>query len=122
LHIHGTKDTLVPYNGPDKKTDVAKILRFRSVDDTIAACIKANGCSATPEVSEIEPKIDKIQVTRKIYNSGKNGSEVVLYVLQDGGHVWPGALLQVPAFLGPSTRNISANDVIWDFFKKHSLK
>jgi polyhydroxybutyrate depolymerase len=122
LHIHGTKDTLVPYNGPNKKNDVVKVLQFRSVDDTIAACIKANGCSDRPEVSEIEPKVDKIKVTRKAYNNGKDGSEVVLYVMEDAGHVWPAALLGVPAFLGPTTRNISANEVIWDFFKKHALK
>lgn len=121
LHIHGTKDTLVPYNGPDKKTDVMKILRFRSVDDTIAACIKANGCDEKPVEHELEMKVDKIKVTRKNYNNGKNGSEVVLYV-HDGGHVWPSAVLGVPAYLGPSTKNISANEVIWEFFKKHSLK
>lgn len=122
LHIHGTKDTLVPYNGPDKKNDLVKVLQFRSVDDTISACLKANGCSERPEVTEIEPKVDKIKITRKAYNNGKNGSEVVLYVMEDAGHVWPSSVLGVPAFLGPSTRNINANEVIWDFFKKHALK
>jgi polyhydroxybutyrate depolymerase len=122
LHIHGTKDSLVPYKGPDRKTDVAKILRFRSVDDTIAACIKANGCSDKAEETEIEMKVDKVKVTRKAFNKGKDGSEVVLYTLENGGHVWPGSVLPMQAFLGTSTRNIMANDVIWDFFKKHALK
>jgi len=123
LHIHGTKDLLVPFNGPDKKKDIGKLLRFRSVDDSIQICVKANGCNEKSMDSEIEGMADKIKVTRKVYGEGKNGSEVVLYVLQDAGHVWPDSKLPViPAMLGPSTRTISANVVIWDFFKKHTLK
>ena len=48
-------------------------------------------------------------------------ADVVLYVIENGGHTWPGSLL-APAFLGLSTRNISANDIMWEFFRKHTLK
>jgi polyhydroxybutyrate depolymerase len=48
------------------------------------------------------------------------GAEVVLYRIEGGGHTWPG---QPPpnAFLGKSTMNIVANDLIWEFFERHSL-
>jgi polyhydroxybutyrate depolymerase len=120
LHIHGTKDALVPYEGPNKK-GTPNFLKFRSVDDTVAACVKANGCSDKKIESEVDMKADKMKVTRRTYNNGKNGSEVVLYILDDGGHVWPGSTLN-PIVLGKTTDNINANELMWEFFKKHSRK
>src|SRR4029077_10187735 len=38
LHIHGTIDRLVPYEGAGPT--VAAFMKFQSVDDTIAACVK----------------------------------------------------------------------------------
>lgn len=37
-----------------------------------------------------------------------------------GGHTWPGR--DTVRFLGKSTHNISANDLMWDFFKRHPMK
>jgi polyhydroxybutyrate depolymerase len=50
-----------------------------------------------------------------------DGAEVVLVEIEGGGHTWPG---QEPRlrFLGKSTKNISANDLIWEFFQKHPMK
>jgi polyhydroxybutyrate depolymerase len=121
LHFHGTKDTLVPYNGPDPKKDSLGIMKFRSVEDTIMACVKANGCSETPNVTAMPLTEDRVKVIRKEYSKGKAGSEVVLYIVEGGGHTWPGSTLS-PPFLGLSTNNISANEIMWEFFKKHPLK
>lgn len=119
VHFHGTKDNLVPFKGLPNKD--GKIYKFRSVPDTIAACVKANGCGEKPTETMIEGKEDKLKVIRKNYGKGKDGAEVVLYVVEDGGHTWPGMTL-APAFLGLSTKNISANEVMWEFFRKHALK
>ncbi len=121
LHIHGTKDLLVPFNGPAKPKDTPKFLKFLSVDDTIMKCVKANGCADKPTTAALDPKVDKIKVTRKTHGQGKNGSEVVLYVIEDGGHVWPGSDFNMPG-LGTSTKNILANELIWEFFRKHAMK
>ena len=121
LHFHGTKDTLVPFNGPNAKNDSFGIMKFRSVNDTVMSCVKANGCSETPVVTEMAMKQDKVKVLRQEYGKGKDGSEVVLYVIEGGGHTWPGSTLS-PPFLGLSTNNISANEIMWEFFKKHPLK
>jgi len=60
------------------------------------------------------------QVTRKIYAAKEAARKVVLYVIDGGGHTWPGA---TPVrFLGKSTAQISANDLIWEFFRKHPMK
>jgi len=62
-----------------------------------------------------------MKVTRQTYGGGKDGAEVVLVVVDGGGHTWPGQLPPV-TFVGKSTKNISANDLMWAFFKKHPMK
>ena len=47
MHFHGTADKLVPFGGPGSGTP--KFLGFKSVEDTIKICAKANGC---PEEAE----------------------------------------------------------------------
>ena len=46
---------------------------------------------------------------------------MVLFVIEGGGHTWPGKQPPV-GFIGKSTKNISANDLIWEFFEKHPMK
>jgi polyhydroxybutyrate depolymerase len=60
-------------------------------------------------------------VTRKTYTSGKDGSEVALVVIEGGGHTWP-CRRSPAATLGKSATNVSANDLMWEFFQKHELK
>jgi polyhydroxybutyrate depolymerase len=49
------------------------------------------------------------------YGGCKDGTAVVLYVIDGGGHTWPGAAIDVQR-LGVTTHEISATDLIWDFF------
>ncbi len=118
LHFHGTEDRLVPYGGPDRR--VPKFLTFKSVDETVATWVKLNGCQSEPVVEELpDTAEDGTKVTRKTYR-GANGAEVVLVTIACGGHTWPGR--GAPFFLiGRSTRDICANDLIWEFFSRHPL-
>ncbi len=120
LHFHGTKDGLVLFGGPDER--IPKNLKFLSVDASIRAWAEANGCPQTPEVFEIPDRVeDGTRVLRKSYGPGKGGAEVILYIIEGGGHTWPGREPRV-RYLGLSTRDIAANDLIWEFFQKHALK
>jgi polyhydroxybutyrate depolymerase len=60
-------------------------------------------------------------VIRSTYGQCKDGAEVVLVAVEGGGHTWPGREPGLRA-LGKSTRNISANDLMWEFFEKHPMK
>lgn len=116
MHFHGTLDTLVPFEPKGRG-----LLRGRSIEETMAAWAKINGCSEKPVVSEMPKKDgDKVKVTKKTWEKGKDGAEVVLYVLDGGGHTWPGAPLKV-GFLG-ETSSLPANDLMWEFFQKHPMK
>jgi polyhydroxybutyrate depolymerase len=119
LHIHGTADRLVPYEGSSPK--IAAFMKFLSVEDTIAACVKRNGCAMCPRTTELPMPNDQLRITRRAYEAGAGSAEVILYVVDGGGHTWPGRPFG-GGILGPYTMNMHANDVIWDFFSKHSLK
>jgi polyhydroxybutyrate depolymerase len=120
IHFHGTRDGLVLYGGPDERTPPN--IKFLSVDDTIRAWVRLNGCPDVP-IAETLPDhaSEGTTVRRKSYGPGKDGAEVVLYVIEGGGHTWPGREPRV-RLLGKSTRDISANDLMWEFFQKHPMK
>ena len=82
----------------------------------------ANGCRTEAEREELPERTDNgTRVSRDRFAGGRDGSEVVLYTIWGGGHTWPG---QDPRMdlMGKFTRDINANDLIWDFFQKHPLK
>lgn len=126
MHFHGTGDEFAPFHGGKGKGSplVPAKLRpeFRSVEHTVQCWVKANGCLPKPKIERLPNKTaDGMKSTRKTWSGGKDGSEVVLIEIEGGGHTWPGQK-PIAAMLGPSTMDISANDLMWDFFQKHPMK
>jgi polyhydroxybutyrate depolymerase len=120
MHFHGTRDEFIPFTGGRGQKSISGT-DFRSVEDSIRAWVKANGCDENPKIDQLSKSGDETTVTRKIYSGGKDGTEVVLVVIEGDGHTWPG--MRSPAkTLGKSALNVSANDLIWEFFQKRKLK
>ncbi len=118
IHFHGTDDRFAPFQGGKGRGPT----EFYSVEHSIRQWVKANGCEQEPVIGTLPDKAeDGTSITRKTYGSGRDGSEVVLLVIHGGGHTWPGREPRLK-FLGKSTRNLSASDAMWEFFKKHPLK
>jgi polyhydroxybutyrate depolymerase len=119
MHFHGTKDSFVPFDGPDRRARA--MMPFQGVEESVKTWAKVDGCDEDPKVTEETLKRDdKTKVTRKTYGGGKGGAEVVLFVIEGGGHTWPGQ----PALplLGKSAKGLPANDLMWEFFKKHPME
>jgi polyhydroxybutyrate depolymerase len=124
MHFHGTGDEFAPFNGGFGKGALGRagITEFRSVDHTIQSWVKANGCKPEPEVIALPDKADDgMKCTRKTWSGGEDGREVVLIEIENGGHTWPGNE-PIVAMLGKSTKDISANDLMWAFFQEHPMK
>ena len=120
LHFHGTDDKLVPYAGAGERAKA--FVPFKSVDETLRLWAKIDGCPETPVVVDLpDSAADGTTVQRKTWGPGTEGAEVILYVIDGGGHTWPGSDRPI-RFLGKSTKDISANDLIWEFFEKHPMK
>ncbi len=125
LTINNTNDPLVPFEGGEiqgkiKRVKLGKVL---SVNESVGFWVKQNNCSKTPVVTK-EPDRDPddgTRVTREQYIDGNDGTEVILYSVDGGGHTWPGGVQYLPEWIiGKTSRDIDANVVIWDFFKRHS--
>ncbi|MHC4427100.1 MAG: extracellular catalytic domain type 1 short-chain-length polyhydroxyalkanoate depolymerase [Planctomycetota bacterium] len=115
LIIHGTKDGLVPY-------DARSVLGHETlnVDDAVAYWAARNGCNPTPAVEELEDRDpgDRTRVTVERYGGGD--APVVLYRVEGGGHTWPGGREPSLGILtGRMSRDLTASDVIWEFFAAH---
>ena len=120
IHFHGTLDEFVPIAGGRGPRSMSQA-DFLPVDEAIRTWVEINGCRREPIITEL-PKTadDRMTVVRQEYAARRDGTSVVLYVIHGGGHTWPGRSTRI-AMLGPSTLNISANDLLWEFFEKHPM-
>jgi polyhydroxybutyrate depolymerase len=119
IHFHGTKDNVVPFQMAKEKA--LSFMKLKGVEDSIQTWVKLNGCNDKGTVDVLSKGGDELKVTRTTYSGGKDGAEVVSVVIEGGGHTWPGQKPPV-GFIGESAMNISANDLIWEFFQKHKLR
>lgn len=124
LIISGTDDPLMPFNGgyitgPFGHKKLGQVI---SIQETVRFWSVYNACSLSPVIT-YEPDNDPHDgtiVKKEMYSGGKNLSEVVVYIIQGGGHTWPGGYQYLPqTLIGKTTRDINATQIIWDFFKRH---
>jgi polyhydroxybutyrate depolymerase len=114
LLIHGTADKVVAYDG--------KPGGYLSAQDSYAYWLKRNDISATASRRTINA--DTGDGTDVSWIEQSNGQQTVaLATVREGGHTWPGAdAFNVGLPIGKTTRDIDANEVIWQFFEKHRMR
>ncbi len=121
LHFHGTEDDFIPFKGGRGPRSLTTT-EFIPVERSIQNWGKANGCPEKPVVTQLPVKIqDGTSVEQRTYGPGKDGAEVILMVISGGGHTWPGRE-PTARFLGKTTKNLSADDLLWEFFQRHPMK
>jgi polyhydroxybutyrate depolymerase len=118
MFIQGTKDPLVHIDGG---VIGQKHGRNVSLAEASSFWRKWDQTSSKPETEELPDHAnDGTSVRRDVYSNGKQGTEVVVYTIEGGGHTWPGGAQYLPAFLiGKASHNLDGTQVIWEFFKKH---
>ena len=107
LHIHGTRDRMVPFGGGVGERSVTRVTNppVREVIDRWRGYVDATGA---PIVEHDQPATIETWVA-------PDGTEIALCTIERGGHVWP----------GPHTRFRStasafdATPFIWRFFARH---
>jgi polyhydroxybutyrate depolymerase len=120
IYIHGTADPLVPFTG-GVMTAVGTaggtvLSHFQAIDKWISI----NGCNSIPTITDL-PDIanDGTTIKQRVYAGGTNASEVVSYVILNGGHTWPqGYQYLNEAIIGKTSQDMNACEVIWTFFKR----
>lgn len=111
MHIHGTNDFVVPYNGNSS---------FKSVDVSVEYWNNWNNCPDEPQVFQYPDLVaDNSTVEAYVYGLCNEGVEVRVLKINNGGHTWPGN--SASGGIGITNMDISASAEIWDFVSRFSV-
>lgn len=101
IAFHGIQDALVGFEGGSS---------FPPIRDAVATWAEGLGCAAEPDVTKHNTHIEL-----SIYNDCTSGDGAVqFYVVDGGGHTWPGADLFNDTTI--TTQEIDMSELIWQFF------
>jgi polyhydroxybutyrate depolymerase len=91
--------------------------------DTTELWVTSNDCPKTAKQSELADRDtgDGCRVKVARWTGGRDGSEVLCYTIEGGGHTWPGGAQYLPErVIGKVCRDFDATEAIWEFFKTHA--
>jgi polyhydroxybutyrate depolymerase len=115
IAFHGTHDTRIPYDGGrPTENNTRGAYSYLSVNESIAFWVTYDDCETPPE-RNISSSGNIITDT---YNGGKDNTSVVLYTIINGTHSWPGGTKGRERGDEP-TMEISATEIMWEFFQNH---
>jgi polyhydroxybutyrate depolymerase len=114
LHVHGTTDHTVPYaTGAANSIGAEQTVAFWRDTD---ACARISDTTYLPDINTGDSST--VQLIR--YQNCPASNEVLFYKIINGGHTWPGGIINIPSY-GNTNRDISATDEIWKFFSRYTL-
>ena len=116
LHIHALDDDHVLYQGGAGEQafrDRDQVMDFVSVPDTVAHWAERDHCQGPAQTLWQHP-----DARCDVHARCAEGSVVQWCTTQTGGHSWPGAE-RTRRGKAAASQALSANDVIWAFFKAH---
>jgi polyhydroxybutyrate depolymerase len=108
IAFHGTEDACVPFEGGPVTCGAGRAA-IPSTEDAAASWARHNGCNTVPARASFSASVRTVA-----YSECRDETAVVLFVVQGGGHTWPGAA--DVSRLGVTTQEVDATDQIWDFF------
>jgi polyhydroxybutyrate depolymerase len=122
LIMMGTADTIMPWQGATATDQSGRPIYVTApMDNTGAFWANHNGCEGQYEPTNI-PSDDpdsEVQVWRT--SDCVSDTEVVIYAVIGGGHVWHGVRDFEDAQLGEVNMDINASEEIWTFFQQYDL-
>lgn len=109
LGMMGNADLVVPIQGG--RVNCCGGWPIAPASETMARWAAQAGCDGDGREKEIADHVD-----RTTWDGCLGGVEVQYYVIDGGGHTWPGA--PDTHLLGPTNQEIDASKVMWDFFER----
>ena len=105
IMMMGTADPIVNYDG--------SAYAYGSMDDTVNSWLDVDNIASEPVETVWGPTSrDSTVVHRYVYSGGTDGTEVILFKVEGGGHTWPGGLLY-SSYVGAVTTHIDGSALIW---------
>lgn len=123
LAIQGSVDPFMPLEGGDTEHKTLKIGDggfVESANSTMKFWAIKNKCIPFPITTRLPLQInDGTWVEQITYAQCVDSTEVRYYIVHGMGHGWPPKRPQAPRLAGPTSQNIDATKVIWEFFSTH---
>jgi polyhydroxybutyrate depolymerase len=117
--VMGTEDPLVPFAGGKVARKNGEVI---SADAGARLFAELNGCEKDPTVErlpDVDPQ-DGTTVELRRWSGCQAGAHVELYVVEHGGHTWPGGWGYFKeSFIGKTSKDLSASEAAWRFFTAH---
>jgi polyhydroxybutyrate depolymerase len=107
VSFRGTEDPCVPFDGGTSQC--GQKLPVAPVEDVMRNWATHDGCNLDAARERFSAHVRTVS-----YSECANDTAVVLFVIEGGGHTWPGSI-DVPR-LGATTHEMNATDEIWRFF------
>lgn len=112
IMFNGELDEHVPLQGGKQTLHTEKQARYVcSAQQSAQFWVRANGCKAQAKIEELPEK----KATRYTWSGGKQNTRVVLWVLHNQGHAWPGGTAPREVADQPSPL-VKAHEELWKFF------
>lgn len=111
----GTEDPVVPFAGG--RVNCCGNPSIPAAPATMAQFATRSGCDAEPASRRVGESVE-----HRSWQGCDDGGAVDFYVVEGGGHTWPGAGFDVSGRgLGRTTPDLVATEVLWSFFERHRL-
>ena len=117
ISFHGLSDDDVPYEG-GVSLHRGGTRTYWPVEKSIEFWVRYNGCN--PRAAASDSNSGRVHI--KSWGVCRNDTEVVLYLIENWGHVWPGKFFTADLPEDDPLKNFDAAEIIWDFFKSHRRK
>lgn len=124
VFIQGTADPVVPMEGLAYDMDRDGKLDYyyaRSLDDTIDWFLEKYGIAGAEIESSKVPdtnSADGCTIDRYAYRMPDGSEPIVKYIVNNGGHTWPGGTQYSPSYyIGLLCKDAQASDLIWNELK-----
>jgi len=130
IEFHSVNDPIAKWNGVPNQNPRLRL----SVMEGINQWVKVDGCRTRPHrtptlVGAPDSPSAGETATLVTYTHCRSGSEVALWRFTGSGHVWPGSALNtgppstwILAGVGRGTVLVDANESMWSFFQRYSLR
>ena len=109
--FHGTADPIVPFEGgPSRAFDIP----FANIPEWVGVLAARSGCDPEPQTLPPSGSVSAVEYT-------DCQADVLYYTIAGGGHSWPGGEPLPEMITGPTTQDINATQVMWEFFQAHPM-
>lgn len=116
FYLVGNADPLVPYDGGPSRTPWGSSA-MPAAREVPSQWAELDDCKGEPRPLEARSHVQAV-----VWVNCRDRAEVVFYTIDGMGHQWPGGHRSLPSsVVGPYSNAVDATDLIWAFFRRHSL-